>query len=598
MEQDNDESAVRFAATPCHEEFDHDGSVTKVENLIFIDGVLGTGAFGTVRLARRKLSSNYQRSATDTRRKKLSKSQSVPEGASAFFTGKIGEAKINNHQPLFRGFHRRKLSKSQSMPNDGKGSLFFTGIGGFRRRKLSKSQSMPNDDKGSSFFMGIGGANMNSTQPLFRGPRRRKLHKSQSMPDVDSGFFTPESPTKAHFHDKRKQSSSSPSVVGNLGLFIRSKISLEDHYVEEEQLVAVKIFSKSILKRRRTMERDKATHRVKVKTALQQVEREIALMKKLSHPNLVPLYEVIDSPQSDMLYMVLEYMPLGEILTYQNDGTFRRKEPKAGCTKFQVQGIKDGNFDESHAALYFVDILHGLAYLHKHHICHRDLKPENILLDGRGVAKVGDFGVSHIFEKESDFSVHHNLSLDTESNDDDSSGDSMEQYPPNVLTRSDADDALAMEGLSHFGMLTKTEGTWCFWSPEMCLGKKFSGYAADMWAAGVCLYIFVTGKLPFYSEIPTDLFEIISEAKIDYEGLNLSSEIIDLLKRCLEKDPDKRAGVGDCLKHPFLQLAREQRISQLSTELELSRKRNTVLNEHDIKTVRRLNSFFMVTLSF
>ena len=58
---------------------------------------------------------------------------------------------------------------------------------------------------------------------------------------------------------------------------------------DNDQLVAVKILSKANLKRRRTIERDKSTRRVKVKTALQQVEREIALMKKLSHPNLVQL---------------------------------------------------------------------------------------------------------------------------------------------------------------------------------------------------------------------------------------------------------------------------------------------------------------------
>ena len=67
-------------------------------------------------------------------------------------------------------------------------------------------------------------------------------------------------------------------------------------------------------------------------------------------------------------------MPLGEILSYQNDGTFRRKEAKPGESK--IEGLVDGHFDEYNAALYFVDILHGLAYLHEKHIVHRDLKPE------------------------------------------------------------------------------------------------------------------------------------------------------------------------------------------------------------------------------
>lgn len=169
-----------------------------------------------------------------------------------------------------------------------------------------------------------------------------------------------------------------------------------------DELVAVKIFQKSILKRIRTMHRNKKTRRVEIKTALEKVEREIALMKKLSHPNICEFFEVIDSPDSDILYIVMEYMPLGEILTYQNDGTFRRKEPlnvqRSGnegenTGDFDrpepVGGLIDGHFDDFHAALYFVDILHGLAYLHQHHIVHRDLKPENILLDARGIAKLG-----------------------------------------------------------------------------------------------------------------------------------------------------------------------------------------------------------------
>lgn len=360
-----------------------------------------------------------------------------------------------------------------------------------------------------------------------------------------------------------------------------------------DQLVAVKIFSKSNLKRRRTIERDKMTHRMKVKTALQQVQREIALMKKLAHPNLVRLYEVIDSPETDTLYMVLEYMPLGEILTFrEEDGTFKRSE---SLRHKQVEGLVDaGHFDEAHAALYMVDILHGLAYLHQHHICHRDLKPENILLSDNGIAKVGDFGVSHIFEEEKTESSsskllasidedrsHRRFSSQQESTDG-------ERFP--VLTRHDSESAYDLENMAGTGILTKTEGTWCFWSPEMCSGgdsNGFSGYAADMWAVGVCLYIFVTGKLPFYNTVPLDLFEMIETCEVPYEGLGLSEPLIDLLQSCLEKDPNKRAGVGDCLHHPFLQAAREQRIRQLGPEFEISQRASGPITEDDIRTAFR-----------
>lgn len=529
------------------EEFDEEGNVTRVGNLLFIEGILGQGAFGTVRLARRKLST---KSHVDKRNLKHTMSTPIGKGSAEPFHSPSASEPSKTPPMRARRPRRYEINKSKSAPDD---SEFFSSDGtGGRVRGSELDPQVPPLPQQNSPYQGV----------------LRHKHRS-------------------------------PSVVAKLGLFIQSRVSFDHDDDDDEDLVAVKIFSKSILKRRRTMERDRKSRKVRVKTAMQLVEREIALMKKLSHPNLVNLYDVIDSPESDILYMVLEYMPLGEILTYQNDGTFRRKDPRPGCTKYQVPGIVNGHFEEEQAALYFVDILHGLAYLHQHHICHRDLKPENILLDSRGIAKLGDFGVSHVFDEKSDFGVHRQASLDDSLVDvsgDDLSGDLNDHSPPdspphphNMLTRKDTDAALAMKGMAHRGMLSRTEGTWCFWSPEMCEGSQaFSGYAADMWAAAVCLYIFVTGRLPVYSEIPTELFEQISEAKISYDGFGLTNSLVDLLKKCLEKDPDKRAGVGDCLQHPFLQVAREIRVKQLCVEFEMSRKRKIVLSEEDIRMALRI----------
>jgi len=141
---------------------------------------------------------------------------------------------------------------------------------------------------------------------------------------------------------------------------------------------------------------------------------------------------------------------------------------------------------------------------------------------------------------------------------------------PTRLSRSESEAALNMESMKDMGKLTKTEGTWAFWSPEMCAENSliFSGYACDIWAAGICLYIFVTGKLPFYTEIPLALFDMIADVKIEWDGLNLSDDIVDMLKKVLTKDPSTRAGVGECLKHQFCQVARELRIKELGEEVE------------------------------
>jgi [calcium/calmodulin-dependent protein kinase] kinase len=103
-------------------------------------------------------------------------------------------------------------------------------------------------------------------------------------------------------------------------------------------------------------------NRVTVRTAFENIEREIAMMKRLRHPNLVQLFEVIDSVESDKLYMVLEYVSLGEILSHV-EGTDMYKRTRY---KNRVKGLTPGGyFDETNAALYFVDIMHGLAYLHR-----------------------------------------------------------------------------------------------------------------------------------------------------------------------------------------------------------------------------------------
>lgn len=529
------------------EEFDSNGDVVRVANLTFISGVLGKGAFGTVRLAKRK----------------LPRPEREEKNPSSFFPP-LPISSLPRLNPLRSPSKCVESKKSAENQQDS-----ITKIRPERSRmdlQFSRSKSEPS---GSAFFI-------------------------NQHPDLQSGA-----------------NPKTPKVVGRLGLLVRNhsgesakasfyidKYASED---EDEQLVAVKIFRKSILKKMRTMERNKETRKVQVKTALMRVEREIAIMKKLCHPNLTMLYDVLDSPESDMLYMVLEYMPLGEILTYQDDGTFRRKEPKDG--KEKIPGVVDGHFDEERSALFFVDILHGLAYLHDNRVIHRDLKPENILLDHRGIAKLSDFGVSHMFGNEE------------EPREDIPKPKPLFEHSSSGLTREDAEKALAMSRKSNVGLITKTEGTYCFWSPEMCEGgRAFSGYAQDMWAAGICLYILVTGmvrgvfavfhvsvtsvfkilrcgvliQLPFFSEIPLDLMEMIAEGEVPFGDLTVSEPLLDLLKLTLEKDPEKRAGVGDCLRHPFLEEARSTRIYQLSDEFRDSHK-NIEVCEDDLRAVRIVN---------
>ncbi|KAL1871730.1 hypothetical protein VTK73DRAFT_1870 [Phialemonium thermophilum] len=122
-------------------------------------------------------------------------------------------------------------------------------------------------------------------------------------------------------------------------------------------------------------------HRVnEAKDALFLIRHEVAIMKKLNHPNLVQLIEVLDDPEDDSLYMVLEMCEKGEIM-------------KVGV------GVQAKPYPPEQSRHFFRDLILGIEYLHGQGVVHRDIKPENLLLTRDDVLKIVDFGVSEMFEK-------------------------------------------------------------------------------------------------------------------------------------------------------------------------------------------------------
>jgi serine/threonine protein kinase len=554
------------------ERVDAAGNPLHVANLTFVPGaVLGRGSFGTVRLAKRS-----RRDAVKNQQQQHVRHESLP--VLQLDATKVSSSCSKQQQP------KAPTANTDNCGGDLDDSSPTVSFHDSPRPNYSSPNQQNNNTTIRELFDQA--QQKQQVQLLLSPPTFKAMLPSfhRRSHSESAGLFGAmnESTTTTTDHERKELGTSDNNKA------LRADDPQQQLEDEQDQLVAVKIFRKSILKRIRTMEQcSKGSRRIKVKTALETVEREIALMKKLQHPNLVEFYEAVDSPESDLLYMVIEYMPLGEILTYQNDGTFRRKSDDP------IDGIINGHFDEYHAALYFVDIMHGLAYLHQHHIIHRDLKPENVLLDARGIAKLSDFGVSHMFDDDDEDDQTENRQLNSQESDGSIDVcDSKLHQSSTRLTRRDTELALEMAPMNDSGIITKTEGTWAFWSPEMCEGgKAFSGYAADIWAAGVCLYVFVTGKLPFFTDVPIDLLDMIKEAKVPYDGLNLSDDLLDLLQMTLNPDPASRAGVGDCLKHPFLLRARAERVQSLSAELAKSEKRSTIVEEIDLQSVRILILF-------
>ncbi|KAK9368949.1 kinase-like domain-containing protein [Lipomyces kononenkoae] len=113
------------------------------------------------------------------------------------------------------------------------------------------------------------------------------------------------------------------------------------------------------------------------------IRHEIAILKKLDHVNVANLYEVLDNPGGDSLYMVLEWCSRGVIMKLDIDG---QVEP----------------YDIEQCRLYFRDLTLGIEYLHSQGVVHRDIKPDNLLLTSDNILKIVDFGVSEIFERDND----------------------------------------------------------------------------------------------------------------------------------------------------------------------------------------------------
>mmetsp|Transcript_2705 Transcript_2705/g.2852 ORF Transcript_2705/g.2852 Transcript_2705/m.2852 type:complete len:650 (-) Transcript_2705:365-2314(-) len=137
------------------------------------------------------------------------------------------------------------------------------------------------------------------------------------------------------------------------------KVKIGTHLLSGEK-VAIKILEKD---------------RINDVADVERVAREIHILKLIRHPNIIQLYEIIETPKQ--LYLIMEFAEGGELFDYI---------------------VAHKRVKEKDAARFLAQLIGGIEYLHKLNIVHRDLKPENLLLDNNNNIKIVDFGLSNTYK--------------------------------------------------------------------------------------------------------------------------------------------------------------------------------------------------------
>jgi serine/threonine-protein kinase len=216
---------------------------------------------------------------------------------------------------------------------------------------------------------------------------------------------------------------------------------------------------------------------------LSRFQREAKMLAALNHPNIATIYGLEQS--SGTSYLVMELV-LGETLAER------------------VQ--RDRVVPVEEALAIAKQIAKAVEAAHEKGIIHRDLKPPNVKLTPEGKVKVLDFGLAKAFASDGG------------------------------LDLSNAPTLTAM-GTEEGRIL----GTPAYMSPEQARGKSVDK-RTDVWAFGCVLYILLTGRQAFTGDTLSDMIVSILEREPDWQALPASTpaKIRDLLRRCLQKDPQRR----------------------------------------------------------
>ncbi|KAI4570167.1 hypothetical protein MJT46_007461 [Ovis ammon polii x Ovis aries] len=245
------------------------------------------------------------------------------------------------------------------------------------------------------------------------------------------------------------------------------------------------------------------------------VRTEIGVLLRLSHPNIIKLKEIFETPTE--ISLVLELVTGGELFD---------------------RIVEKGYYSERDAADAVKQILEAVAYLHENGIVHRDLKPENLLYATPAPdapLKIADFGLSKI--------VEHQVLMKTVCG------------TPGYCVLSSS--PRRPEKLPISNNMEKEEPWIQYYipTPEILRGCAY-GPEVDMWSVGIITYILLCGFEPFYDE-RGDQFMFRRILNCEYYFISpwwdeVSLNAKDLVRKLIVLDPKKRLTTFQALQHPWV----------------------------------------------
>ena len=219
------------------------------------------------------------------------------------------------------------------------------------------------------------------------------------------------------------------------------------------------------------------------KERMARFEREAKLLAVLNHPNIAAIHGLEES--EGRRFLVLE-LAEGETLQARlNRGALPVEEALETCR----------------------ELAEGLEAAHEKGIIHRDLKPGNLMITPEGKVKILDFGLAKAYGGET-------------------TGVDIEKSP--TITAKMTEPGVIL-------------GTAAYMSPEQARGRAVDR-RSDIWAFGCVLYECLTGSRAFHGETVSDTLAHILKGEPDWSKLPAETPTLIevLLRRCLEKDPNKR----------------------------------------------------------